>query len=210
MNTIIIDFDGTIADTKHLIVSTMQQTMSILGLPVKNEEECSSVIGLPLRQTFTALIPMDEQTADACDNTYRRLFNENNRPGVVKLFPHVKETLEELYAMGIVIAVASSRGSDTLHAFLEEMQLSQYISYVVTSQDVENAKPAPDMVYNILGRIDDDKSDVLVVGDTIFDIDMGINAGVKTCGVTYGNGNIEELSKADFVISDFHSLLDIV
>ena len=53
-------------------------------------------------------------------------------------------------------------------------------------------------------------SHVLVVGDTIFDIDMGKNAGVKTCGVTYGNGNIEELSKADYVISDFHSLLDIV
>ena len=210
MNTIIIDFDGTIADTKHLIVSTMQQTMSILGLPVKSEKECSSVIGLPLRQSFTTLIPMDEQKANACDNTYRQLFIENNKPGVVKLFPQVKETLEELYAMGIVIAVASSRGSDTLYAFLEEMNILRYISYVVTSQDVANAKPAPDMVYNILKRVDDDKSDVLVVGDTIFDIDMVKNAGVKTCGVTYGNGNIEELSKADYVISDFHSLLDIV
>jgi phosphoglycolate phosphatase len=48
-----------------------------------------------------------------------------------------------------------------------------------------------------------------VVGDTVFDIDMGRNAGVKTCGVTYGNGSRESLSNADWLIDDFGKLLEL-
>ena len=210
MNTVILDFDGTIADTKSLIVSTMQQTLSVLGLPARSDEACASMIGLPLRQTFTDLIPMDDETADLCDKTYRELFMQNNKPGIVKLFPNVKETIAELYAMGIIINVASSRGRDTLVSFLDEMGLMMYISKVVSSQDVEQAKPAPDMVYVIMEHSEAEKEDVLMVGDTVFDIDMGKNAGVKTCGVTYGNGKIDELSHADYIINDFAQLLDIV
>ena len=210
MNTVILDFDGTIADTKSLIVSTMQQTLSVLGLPARSDEACASMIGLPLRQTFTDLIPMDDETADLCDKTYRELFMQNNKPGIVKLFPHVRETIAELYAMGIIITVASSRGRDTLVSFLDEMGLMMYISKVVSSQDVEQAKPAPDMVYVIMEHNEAEKEDVLMVGDTVFDIDMGKNAGVKTCGVTYGNGKIDELSHADYIINDFAQLLDIV
>ena len=210
MNTVILDFDGTIADTKSLIVSTMQQTLSVLGLPARSDEACASMIGLPLRQTFTDLIPMDDETADLCDKTYRELFMQNNKPGIVKLFPHVRETIAELYAMGIIINVASSRGRDTLVSFLDEMGLMMYISKVVSSQDVEQAKPAPDMVYVIMEHSEAEKEDVLMVGDTVFYIDMGKNAGVKTCGVTYGNGKIDELSHADYIINDFAQLLDIV
>ena len=210
MNTVILDFDGTIADTKSLIVSTMQQTLSVLGLPARSDEACASMIGLPLRQTFTDLIPMDDETADLCDKTYRELFMQNNKPGIVKLFPHVRETIAELYAMGIIITVASSRGRDTLVSFLDEMGLMMYISKVVSSQDVEQAKPAPDMVYVIMEHNEAEKEDVLMVGDTVFDIGMGKNAGVKTCGVTYGNGKIDELSHADYIINDFAQLLDIV
>ena len=210
MNTVILDFDGTIADTRSLIVKTMQQTIATLGLPARTDDQCAEMIGLPLRQSFADLIPMDDETADKCDTTYRELFHINNKPGIVKLFPMVSETIQEMYAMGLVIAIASSRGHDTLDTFLHEMGLSRYISYIVSAQDVECAKPAPDMVYKVIEHCDAAKNNVIVVGDTIFDIDMGKNAGVKTCGVTYGNGKEEELQSADYVIDNFSKLLDIV
>ena len=210
MNIVILDFDGTIADTRSLIVTTMQQTIAELGLPARTDNQCAEMIGLPLRQSFADLIPMDDTTADKCDSTYRKFFNENNRPGVVKPFPNVVETIREMYAMGIIIAVASSRGHDTLDEFLKEMGLFGLISCVVSAQDVKNAKPAPDMVDFVLDHSDDNRSDVLMVGDTVFDIDMGKAAGVKTCGVIYGNGKVEELQSADYVIDDFRQLLDIV
>ena len=210
MNTVILDFDGTIADTRSLIVKTMQQTIAKLGLLARTDDQCAEMIGLPLRQSFTDLIPMDDATADECDKTYREFFAINNKKGIVKPFPNVVETIEEMYAMGVVIAIASSRGRDTLVDFLEEMGIRKYISYIVSAQDVRNAKPAPDMVNLVLAHTEDSLDDVLMVGDTVFDIDMGINAGVKTCGVTYGNGKEDELQSADYIISDFRQLLDIV
>ena len=210
MNTVILDFDGTIADTRSLIVKTMQQTIAKLGLLARTDDQCAEMIGLPLRQSFTDLIPMDDATADECDMTYREFFAINNKKGIVKPFPNVVETIEEMYAMGVVIAIASSRGRDTLVDFLEEMGIRKYISYIVSAQDVRNAKPAPDMVNLVLAHTEDNLDDVLMVGDTVFDIDMGINAGVKTCGVTYGNGKEDELQSADYIISDFRQLLDIV
>ena len=50
----------------------------------------------------------------------------------------------------------------------------------------------------------------VMVGDTIFDIEMGINAGTKTCGVTYGNGSRTSLAKADWLIDDFGQLADLI
>ena len=55
-----------------------------------------------------------------------------------------------------------------------------------------------------------DPYEAIVVGDTSFDIQMGRNAGTRTCGVTYGNGSMESLSDADWLIDDFGKLLDIV
>lgn len=89
LKAVILDFDGTIGDTRGLIVRTMQQTIAELGLPARTDDECASMIGLPLKQTFTDLIPMDDATGDLCAETYRRIFMVNNKPGAVPMFPHV-------------------------------------------------------------------------------------------------------------------------
>lgn len=208
--TVILDFDGTIGDTKSLIVATMQQTIKRLGLPARTSEQCASMIGLPLRQTFTNLIPMTDEMGDLCDRIYTELFYENNQPGVVPLFPHVRNTIREMYVMGVTICVASSRKKDSLMAFLKEMKLSHLVSVVVSADDVTNAKPATDMVDTIMRHVDCSPEEVLVVGDTKYDIQMGKAAGTKTCAVTYGNGTRSDFSEADYIINDFSKLLDIV
>ena len=71
---VILDFDGTIADTQALITTTMMQTIEALGLESRTREECARMIGLPLKETFTRLIPMSDEMGDMCEATYRRLF----------------------------------------------------------------------------------------------------------------------------------------
>ncbi|MBP3511792.1 MAG: HAD-IA family hydrolase [Prevotella sp.] len=210
MKTIILDFDGTMGDTNSLIVKTMQQTIERLGLPPRTDGECAAMIGLPLKRTFTELIPMDDAMGRRCEETYTELFNENNIHGAVPLFPHVKETLRELHARGLTLTIASSRGRDSLTDFVTTMGLSPYISYIVSAWDVTEAKPAPEMVVKTLGHVGCSASEALVVGDTVFDIDMGRNAGTRTCAVTYGNGKREDFGRADYIIDDFAELLEIV
>lgn len=212
IKTVILDFDGTLGDTKNLIVHTMQQTLQQLCLPPRSDRQCASMIGLPLRQTFTDLMPMSSETADRCVETYTKLFFANNRPGAVPLFLHVIETLDALHRRGITLTIASSRSRQTLVAFLKEMRLEQHIPYVVSANDVENAKPAPDMVVKTLNDLQLNAAECLVVGDTHYDIRMAHQAGVRAVGVTYGNGTREELQaeNAEWIIDDFAQLLTIV
>lgn len=208
----ILDFDGTMGDTQDLIVRTMQQTIQQLGLPSRTDEQCAAMIGLPLKHTFTTLIEMSEEMGERCAELYRQLFNENNVPGAVPVFPNVLDTVRTLHERGLILTIASARRRDTLVEFLESMNLMQYIPYVISASDIENAKPAPDMVLKTLEDYHLSADEAIVVGDTKYDIEMAHRAGVKAVGVTYGNGTVEELRAygAEYIIDDFAQLLDIV
>ena len=212
MKLIILDFDGTLADTRGLIVKTMQQTLDALGLEPRTDDQCAAMIGLPLKQAFTDLLPMTDEMGEQCVETYRRIFNANNALYVIPTFPNVLETLHQLHEQGYTLTIASSRSNRSLMEFVNDMHLNEVIPYVLGAEDVARAKPHPDPVLQTLKTFDCKPEDALVVGDTWYDIEMGRRAGVRTCGVTYGNGSQEELMRAgaDYLIDDFGELVKII
>ena len=212
MKLIILDFDGTLADTRGLIVMTMQQTIQELGLESRTDDQCAAMIGLPLKQAFTDLIPMTDAMGELCVDTYRRIFNENNAAYTIPAFPNVLETLRLLSQKGYTLTIASSRSHRSLMEFVEGMDLQEVIPYVLGADDVLQAKPNPEPVLKTLEKFGCTSDEALVVGDTWYDIEMGRRAGVRTCGVTYGNGSREELlnAGADFLIDDFGELKELV
>ena len=208
---IILDFDGTLADTQPLILDSMQSTIRELHLPARSDAECRAMIGLPLKECFMRLLPIDDATGDRCAEVYRRLFDEKNHAGVVTLFPHVMETLRKLHDRGLLLAICSSRGRPTLEDFVRTFRLEPYVSMVVSANDVQHGKPHPEPVQLILGRLAVAAADTLVVGDASYDIMMGRAAGCRTCGVTYGNQSASELhaAGADVLVDDFADLLTV-
>ena len=211
MKLIILDFDGTLADTRGLIVKTMQQTLDALGLLPRTDDQCAAMIGLPLKQAFTYLLPMTDEMGEQCVETYRRIFNENNVLYVIPTFPNVLETLHQLHKQGYTLTIASSRSHRSLNEFVNDLHLNELIPYVLGAEDVVRAKPHPDPVLQTLEAFGCKPEDAWVVGDTWYDIEMGRKAGVRTCGVTYGNGSCEELinAGADVLIDDFGELMKI-
>ena len=212
MKLIILDFDGTLADTRGLIVMTMQQTIQELGLEHRTDDQCAAMIGLPLKQAFTDLIPMTDEMGDLCVDTYRKIFKENNTNYTAPAFPNVLETLQLLSDKGFTLTIASSRSHWSLMEFVESMNLQEVMSYILGGDDVTQAKPNPEPVLKTLEIFGCTPDEALVVGDTWYDIEMGRRAGVRTCGVTYGNGTREELlnAGADFLIDDFEELKSIL
>ncbi|WP_048798351.1 HAD family hydrolase, partial [Segatella buccae] len=106
---LILDFDGTVGDSRRLITDTMLQTIDALGLETRTREQCARMIGLPLARCFTEMIPMTEEMGEKCAATYREFFKQNNRPGAVTLFPGVADTLQRLHNRHIHLSFASSR-----------------------------------------------------------------------------------------------------
>ena len=210
---VIFDFDGTLADTRNIIVATLQDTMRQLNLSVADEDTCASTIGIPLKAGFKQIFPMiSDEMAENCVKVYRTIFNKNLKLFVPELFPGVETTLQELTNHGYSIAIASSRTSTSLNAFIKEMGISKYISCVIGAEDVINAKPHPDPVIKALSYFGISANNALVVGDMPVDIQMGKAAGTRTCGVSYGNSTILQLQEvgADFVISDIRQLAMIL
>lgn len=210
---IIFDFDGTLGDTRHNIIITMQRTMRMVGLSVKSDEECAATIGLTLEKSFQSLYPdMDSEMADRCVAAYRDIFLESVEELTPQLFPGVADTLARLDALGIKMSVASSRQSQSLLLFLENMGILHYFPYVLGSDNVTKHKPDPEPVLKTLRELDYNPSDTIVVGDMPVDVAMAHGADVRAIAVTFGNATREELveSNADYIIDDFTKILEIV
>ena len=210
---IILDFDGTLGDTRRNIVTTMQMTIEELQLPYRSEEECAATIGLPLAGCFRTLFPgIQEELIPRCTETYRRFFNENLKTIHPEAFPGVVETLSILHQKGFTLTIASSRSRNSLTELTRNMGIADYISYILGADDVKEAKPKPEPVLKILANMHFDAEETLVVGDMAVDVLMGVNAGAKTCGVTWGNGTKNELEKAGatYIIDRIEDLIEIV
>ena len=208
----ILDFDGTIADTQTLIVDTMQGVIEELGLEKRTRAQCATMIGLPLEKTFSTLIPMSDEMNRRCAEAYERIYREKNTLGAVTLFPHVYETLEKLHAHGTVLTIASSRHRWSLIDFVERFGIEKFITYILGADDVTHAKPHPEPVLKTLQELHFTPEEVLVVGDTVYDIKMGQGAEVHTCGVTYGNGTRKDMisTRSEYIVDDFDQLLEII
>jgi len=210
---IIFDFDGTLGDTRRNIVTTMQMTIAELHLPNRSEEECAATIGLPLAGCFRTLFPdIQDELIPRCAETYRRFFNENLKTIHPEAFPAVVETLSILHQKGFVLTIASSRSRNSLMELTRNMGIANYISFILGADDVKEAKPNPEPVLKTLAEMSFDAAETLVVGDMAVDIQMGANAGAKTCGVTYGNGTKRELEEAgaDYIINSIDELIGIM
>lgn len=205
---LILDFDGTVGDSRSLIIKTMMATVKEMQLAPHTEDECAATIGLPLAECFRHLEPMSEEKAEKCCEVYRRIFDENNVPGAVTLFPEVMETLTAFHAQGGIITFASSRHSNTLSAYVRDLGLESMTSMVLGADSVSKAKPDPEPVLMTLRQFGVAPEEALVVGDSRFDILMGKRAGVRSVGVTYGNGTREELQEAgaDLLVDNFSDI----
>ena len=107
-----------------------------------------------------------------------------------------------------MLAIATSRGRESLVNLLESHGIRQYFSVLGTVECAPVPKPAPDTVFYVLDRLGARAEESVVIGDTAFDIEMGRRAGCRTCGVTYGNHDRVRLeaAEADWIIDSIKEL----
>ncbi len=222
MQLIVFDFDGTLGDTRQIIVTTMRMTIVELQLPKRTEAACAATIGLPLADCFRAMYPElpDEQTR-LCADTYRKIFSANMEQmmtpsgassSLLRPFPMVRETLAALKARGLLLTIASSRSHASLVDLTKQMGIADEFSLLIGADDVTFAKPHPEPVLTILQTMGVEAGQTLVVGDMAVDILMGARAGATTCGVTWGNGSRQELEEAgaQYIIDKMEDLATII
>mgnify|MGYP003479549519 FL=1 len=121
----------------------------------------------------------------------------------------VKDTLKEMYAMGVTLVLTSKQEQEVLENTLDELNLSNYFSVIVSADNAKATGKDNNMVQMVLEHTDSDPSQVLIVGENTEHIELGKKAGIKTCVVKCGDNN-SATAGADYVINDIRALLDIV
>lgn len=212
IKNIIFDFDGTLADTAPVILSTMFATFKELDLAAPSREKYKSTIGLRLHEIPAKLFPDRDNLGEIYTKTYQRLFKTYNTPGAIVAFDDVPETLKALKERGINLAIASSRHRFSLEEIVSSLNMSALFDKIIGGDNVKNGKPSPDSVLTITESMGWQPAETLVVGDAGVDILMGKSAGCKTCGVRYGNGTVDELQNAgaDYIINSISELKDFI
>ncbi|MBM3162372.1 MAG: HAD family hydrolase [Chlorobi bacterium] len=205
---LIFDFDGTLADSEASIMETLQLVARDLGLPAVDRAGARRSIGLPLRRTIEAGLGLGPEDAPEAVDLYRKRYHEVAFDSTF-LFPGVKDTLDRLRP-DYLLAVASGKSTEGVLTMMQHLGIYGHFSFIAGAQDVRQPKPAPDMVLLMQETLDIPAHECLVVGDTVFDIEMGQRALADTCAVTYGNNSADELRciNPTFIINAFPHLMN--
>ena len=208
----IFDFDGTLADTSQLIVATMQKSIVECKLPFRSEDEIKATIGVRLEEIPSILWHDKTGIGEWFANVYRKNFERIKEEIKVSLFPKVQETLSVLKEREYGLVIATSRSKRSVIELAEILGIKGYFNFLLGGDNVSEGKPNPESIYMILEKMKWNPSETMMTGDMPVDILMGKNAGIETCGVTYGNSKETDLKEAgtDYIIKDFSEILNII
>ena len=169
-----------------------------------------NIVGLGLPEAMTRLFPaLDEELRNELSRAYSRHFSSPDR-GPPLLFEGAVETLERLRARGIELAVATGKSRRGLDRVLGALGLADFFE-ATRCADETRSKPHPQMVLEIMKARGKCRDEVLVIGDSEFDLAMARQAGVRSVGVSFGVHDSDRLAayRPLAIIDQLPQLLDL-
>ncbi|WKD48514.1 HAD-IA family hydrolase [Microbulbifer spongiae] len=182
---VILDWDGTVCNSESRIVGCMQRAAERVGLPVLAAEAVSDIIGLGLPEAVEALLPdagVKEKQA------LRQLYSEEwlaARAEPLPLFDGVLNTLDQLRCTGHQLAVATGKSRRGLNREFEQHGLGHLFA-ASRCADETASKPDPRMLRELLRETGRSAGQAVMVGDTVYDLEMAAAVGMPSVGVSYG------------------------
>ncbi len=189
----LFDVDGTLLDTKNLILSSFRAMLHEYGGDHVTDETIVSHMGIPLDRQIEIFLGVTEQEkVDEIRGFYveyqKTIFREYIRP-----FDGVKESLETLKSRGVMMGIVTSRLLPSLISYLEFTGLSDYFSVVITPEITRKHKPHPEPVLAAMEKLNALPEKTAFVGDAVFDMQAGQSAGVATVFAGWGPNLVDDL-----------------
>ncbi len=193
----IFDFDGTLVDSAPGIIDVMRQVVDEYELHDDILTKWRDLVGVPLGRQMEIIFPnhTEDFWLEVADR-YRAIY-DGKTIEICPLFPDLMFLLNSLKDAGIKISIASSKRRPLIEVVLDHHKLASYFEVVVGATDITHHKPHPESVHHTIKLLGVQHSDTVVIGDSIYDLDMARNAGVDAIGVTTGIHSREILSTAD-------------
>jgi phosphoglycolate phosphatase len=189
MQLIIFDCDGTLVDSQHKICAAMAHAFTAMALPVPARAEILGIVGLSLPQVFAVLAPEQPASVQAeLAELYRTDFPARRREAALHdpLFAGMGALVTTLGRRAdIVLGMATGKSRRGVARILEREGWSGHFLTIQTADD-HPSKPHPAMILQAMAEVGADAATTTMVGDTTYDIEMALNAGVRGVGVGWG------------------------
>lgn len=201
----LFDVDGTLLDSAEDICGAVREALAEAGVDGMSEAYLRSFIGHHLFELFGEVLPgSTREQQEALLARYRQIYLAR-RHGATRVYPGVAEMLAALPGLK---STATTKSSETARNVLEQFGLLRYFDHV-QGTDGFPSKPAPDVILKSIEKFGVRPEDCLLVGDAAPDMEAGRRAGVRTCAVTWGYGDREQMQahRPDFWIESPAELL---
>lgn len=207
---LIFDLDGTLIDSKTDLVLSVNAMREQMGLTRLDSQVVLSYVGQGVAMLIRRALgetASEEQLTRAGGiflDYYRRHLLDNTVP-----YPGVREALETLRDR--TIAVLTNKDVDLSREILFGLGLSSYFSAIYGDRSFPQRKPDPVGVIRLMKDTGTFARQTMMIGDSDTDVLTGRNAGVWTCGVTYGFGaHTLEAASPDVLLGDLRELADLL
>lgn len=203
---IVFDWDGTLVNSCNHIAESFQNALFELDAPQLGKERIKEHIGCGMFQAVQALYPTmtEKQRVDIIERYRQHFFAGNHH---LTLFDGAEETLRQLQQQDYLLAVATGSSRERFNQDIKNFGLNDF--FVATRcADESFSKPNPQMLFDILEQTGVKPHEALVVGDTEFDMQMAINAGVPAIAVECGVHDTERLLRCE-PLACLHSVKEL-
>ncbi len=193
---VIFDLDGTLLDTREDIANACNHALEMCGCPKRMLDEYNMLVGRGIFNLFRGALPEDMRTDEMVlkmRDFFVPYYNEHI-DDCTKPYPGIINMLDSLAAEGISFAVASNKYQEGTEALVGKYFGRYDFACILGQREGKPIKPDPEIVGEAMAAAGADADETIYCGDSDVDMQTGINAGVRTVGVTWGFRTREELS----------------
>lgn len=189
---IIFDWDGTLINSIDWIAQCLQQAAIDCHCPMPEVQAAKNVIGLSINKAMLDLFPdVDEQTLKQLIASYSQHYFSKDM-NHHDLFPGVYDMLTHLKDLGYQLAVATGKTRAGLTLALKATG-TEHLFCITRCADETASKPDPRMLQEIITHTQTAKERALMVGDSIYDLQMALNASISSIAVSCGANSATSL-----------------
>lgn len=191
--SVLFDLDGTLTDSGEGIINCVIPALKHFGLPVPSREALRVFVGPPLQDSFIQHgVPADkaEEAVAVYRSRYIPIGMFENTP-----YPGIRELLEALTAGGHKLYIATSKPEGMSREILEHFDLSKYFT-MICGASMDFSRNTKEAVIAYLLEQSGESENMVMVGDTKFDILGAKHHGIPAIGVSWGYGKVEDMVAA--------------
>jgi len=206
-----LDLDGTLIDSVPDLAQAVDHALVKAGANPAGEERVRTWVGFGAAKLIEQAMQWADLPNELAENCYRDflLHYRDHLTEKTTLYPNVVQLLKTFKRAGIPMALVTNKPSVFVQPILEHFAISEYFSWQLGGDTLEEKKPSPMPLLHCCETVDADPKNCLMIGDSITDHRAATAAGFKSMLLTYGyHQGIDLLSLgADLVADDLTELL---